>query len=142
VDKNQTYYMEGFPAALRAKKISNCFVEFLHLGLPKSANHTIMRIVFQHSQNGASPRAPAGTKGLTLDFSPEGNLAALSVDGALEIGTFGYDGSHRQAVHVIELPVSSNKAVKHFLHVIENTDILPAGFQSVGIDLLGCRDFV
>lgn len=144
VDTNQTYNLDkvGVPAPLKAKKISRCYVEFLDIGLKDVPNHCFLRMVFQHPQKEASPRAPADTRGLILDFSPVGNMALNPVPGDLDIETFTYDGAHRQAIHVMELPVGSNKKVKDFLRVIEDADLLPVGFGASGSDVVGCRDFV
>jgi hypothetical protein len=138
--------MENFPTSLKAKKISQIFVDFLHIGIKDAMNHTIMRVIFAREQKVASAYAPANTTGLVLNFSPSGVILDVSpVPGDMEIGTIGYTTPHTAALHTIKLTVSNNKTVRDIFAVIEDVGLLPAGFNvrgAEGFDLGGCRDFV
>lgn len=133
---------KGLPPALKAKKVSRCYVDFLSNGIKKDApNHTILRLVFQHPQTNGSPRAPANTQGLKLDFGI-GDRVDPPILGELVLETFTYVGPHRQAVKTVELPMRENKTVKDFLAVVDRVGLLPCEFAASGEDIVGCRDFM
>lgn len=110
-------------------------------GLEGAPNHAILRLVFQHPQTNASPRAPANTQGLKLELAI-GDRVEPPIPGELVLKTLSYVGPHRQAVKTVELPMRENKTVRDFLAVVDRVDLLPCQFAALGEDIVGCRDFM
>ncbi|KAJ5874584.1 uncharacterized protein N7529_003014 [Penicillium soppii] len=92
---------QSIPNSLGAKNVSGCSIEFLDIGPydvfmdgedPVRTNHAVLRLTFQHEKRHATPHAPAKTKGLILDLTPNGKQADLTAEGELMAHTRKHSG--------------------------------------------------
>jgi hypothetical protein len=139
----QTYNMDNLPAPLGAKQVSKCIIEFRSIIGPNPINHITMKLEFVQVQRKASPRAPANTTGLTLDFRHVKINGAIG-GGRLDIRTCAYSGPHFQANHSINLPIRGRKCVRDFLSVVRRTNLLPCRLTHIPARqvVVGCRDWM
>lgn len=153
---SKTWIMDGesiFPRYLERKMISKCSLEFVDTGpLPSSAPeclerlvHCILRLTLKHAQASNASFAPIGTKSLVLDVT---ELNAPPITASVEwvpvkifIKACTYEGSHRDAMKVIDLPVTEKKTVKDFLRVLGTPGLDTCQFICIEDCLFGCRDF-
>ncbi|CAI7618125.1 unnamed protein product [Penicillium glandicola] len=128
------------PAPLQNKLVDHCLLEFLHYG--NAANHAILKLVFKHSQPEASSRAPANTRGVTMELEIQDEIEAGRVEGQLIVETFDYTGAHKSAAISHRLPVKGRKSVRHFINVAQNVKLTPCDFNTANGEAFGCRDFL
>ncbi|CAI7567187.1 unnamed protein product [Penicillium glandicola] len=136
---------DKIPTGLALKQITRCHLEYIDVRASNDGglqvfDHTLLRFTFRHQLQNDTPYAPEQTRGVIID------LRALDEDqpaatGIVNMGTFVYDGPHRDAVRVEEIPLSGRRTVGDLVKIIQKSGLSPCSFETTAGGMVGCRDF-
>lgn len=145
---------------LRLKKVSKFFIEVLDLDTDDGpnafdsegnrSNHCIARVVFRNKQDNDTEHTPLGTTGVIIDFEYDGGMGTKCTGGYVNVKTVSYDGPHRHAVKVVEIPFRRRygaagrkpRTLTELFDVLEKSNLVPCGFNTEGPRIRGCKDFL
>ncbi|KAJ5787508.1 hypothetical protein N7457_002498 [Penicillium paradoxum] len=136
------------PLELGSKNVSKFSLEIIDVGEvdvcdpedPNRNNHCIFRLTFAEATPEATPHAPIKTRGLVLDVVPDEQKETTTTC-EFHMKTFQYEGPHRDALEVIDLPIRGKKTARDFVRVLRNSGMIPCEFIWSELFLDGYRDF-
>ncbi|KAJ6028661.1 hypothetical protein N7540_004237 [Penicillium herquei] len=138
------------PLGVRSKQIASCHIEFLQVDQQRGHdfNHSIMRLTYVHPQAHNTDHAPAGTRGVVIDWDVHSGTDGFAVPAHVRVRNFSYAPPHRLANFVKEIPMgvgrtrrNRHKTVGDFLRVLARSALLPSAFTNwENIAAVGCRD--
>ncbi|KAJ5721521.1 uncharacterized protein N7483_009455 [Penicillium malachiteum] len=151
--------MRDVPVGVLNKQVASCYIEFLMVDggevaegeKPPKFNHSIMRLNYIHPQAQDKAHAPAGTRGVVIDWAIHNGTDGTTVPSHVQIKNFSYAPPHSRASYEQAIPVMigrgrsyRHKTVGDFLRVLAQSSILPCAFTNYenGTAAVGCRDIM
>jgi hypothetical protein len=107
-------------------------------------NHCIARLEFKNIVDKETRDVPGKTIGVILDLEYDLISEATTQPGKFHVKTINYDKPHQLAVKSIRIPIHAYfRRLKEFLKVIDDTNLLPCGFNVERPSrAVGCKDFM
>lgn len=112
-------------------------------GNEKKKNHVVLKLQFKHRITENTPYAPEGTTGVVLNITTHGIIpASQNMGSQLRVKTIDYYGASDRTLKAVQLPVTVDMTLRHFLDQISIHELLPFVYVFNGRGYMACRDFV